>query len=132
MREPATLAAGRLQRAVDRLRGQLGIRERVNVSVQPRVSRVVSVEAPTDRGQPFKLHIDDRFLVRLSEDELDAAMAHELGHVWLFTHHPFLHTERLANQIAMRVVPRRSLAKMYDKLWEHGRTKGDLNAFLGP
>jgi hypothetical protein len=59
-------------------------------------------------------------------------MAHELGHVWVFTHHPYLQTEKLANQIAMRVVTRDSLVSVYQKLWEHGGTKGDLNTFLGP
>jgi hypothetical protein len=59
-------------------------------------------------------------------------MAHELGHVWVFTHHPYLQTEKLANQIAMRVVTRDSLVSVYRKLWEHGGTKGDLNTFLGP
>jgi hypothetical protein len=59
-------------------------------------------------------------------------VAHELGHVWVFTHHPYLQTERLANQIAMRVVSRGSLAGVYRKLWERGGVKGDLQAFLGP
>ena len=68
----------------------------------------------------------------MSHEELDAAMAHELGHVWVFTHHPYLQTERLANQIAMQVVTRDSLVSVYHRLWEHGATKGDLVAFLGP
>jgi hypothetical protein len=50
----------------------------------------------------------------------------------VFTHHPYLQTERLANQIAMRVVSRGSLAGVYRKLWERGGVKGDLQAFLGP
>jgi len=130
--EPAALVAERIQVVVDRLRGRLGIPESVSVSIQPQVALVVSVEAPVDRDQPFRLSIEDRFLARLSAEELDAAMAHELGHVWVFTHHPYLQTERLANQIAMRVVSRDSLASVYHKLWEHGGTKGDVTAFLGP
>jgi hypothetical protein len=50
----------------------------------------------------------------------------------VFTHHPYLQTEKLANQIAMRVVARDSLVSVYHKLWEHGGTKGDLESFLDP
>jgi len=130
--EPSSLVLERIQLVVDRLRDELGIPERVSVSVKPQVALIVSVEAPEERDQPFRLAIEDRFLARLSSEELDAAVAHELGHVWVFTHHPYLQTEKLANQIAMRVVTRDTLASMYHKLWEHGGTKGDLNAFLGP
>jgi hypothetical protein len=130
--EPVALATRRLQVIVDRLRAQLGISESVTVSVLPQVALVVSVEPPTDHEEPFRLAIEDRFLVRLSAQELDAAIAHELGHVWVFTHHPYLQTERLANQIAMRVVTRDSLVSVYHRLWEHGATRGDLIAFLGP
>ena len=130
--EAAPAPFDRVQVVVDRLRDELGIPDSVNVSVQPQVALIVSVEAPIVKGQPFRLSIEDRFLARLSSDELDAAVAHELGHVWLFTHHPYLQTERLANQIAMRVVPRNSLVSVYQKLWEHGGTEQDLNEFLGP
>lgn len=126
------IVADRIQVVVDRLRDRLGIPETVRVSIQPRVALIVSVEAPVDHDAPFRLAIEDRFLSRLSEEELDAAMAHELGHVWAFTHHPYLQTEKLANQIAMRVVTRDILVSVYQKLWEHGGTKGDLNTFLGP
>ena len=129
--EPVSLVE-RVQVIVDRLRGELGIAHRVTVAVLPQVALVVSVEAPGERDRPFQLAIEDRFLARLNDAELDAALAHELGHVWLFTHHPYLQTERLANEIAMRVVTRESLASVYQKLWEHGATKGDLATFLGP
>ena len=130
--EPAAALIERIQFVVDRLRGELGIPERVRVSVHAHVALIVSVEAPLDQEEPFRLAIEDRFLARLSSEELDAAMAHELGHVWVFTHHPYLQTEKLANQIAMRVVTRDSLVSVYHKLWAHGGTKGDLTTFLGP
>jgi len=130
--EPSALVAERLQHVVDRLRGELGIPQDVDVSIEPQVALVVSVEAPLDSGEPFRLAIEDGFLERLSDEELDAAMAHELGHVWVFTHHPYLQTEKLANQIAMRVVTRDSLVSVYHKLWEHGGTKGNIESFLGP
>ncbi len=129
--EPVSLVE-RIQVVVDRLRGELGITHPVTVDILPQVALVVSVEAPGDQRQPFQLAIENAFLARLNDAELDAAMAHELGHVWLFTHHPYLQTERLANQVAMRVVTRESLARVYHKLWEHGATKGDLATFLGP
>jgi len=75
--------------------------------------------------------VDAAFLDQLTDDELEAAIAHELGHLWVFTHHPFLQTEELANQIAMRVVSRESLERVYGKVWARGGTKGDLNRFLG-
>jgi hypothetical protein len=59
-------------------------------------------------------------------------VAHELGHVWIFTHHPYLQTERLADTVAMRVVSRKSLDRVYAKVWERGGAKGSLAQFLGP
>ena len=67
----------------------------------------------------------------MTADEIDAVVAHELGHVWIFTHHPFLHTEELANQIAMQVVPQDTLAAVYDKVWKRVGRKGDL-VYLPP
>jgi predicted Zn-dependent protease len=72
------------------------------------------------------------FLAALSDEELSAVVAHELGHVWVSTHHPYLQTERLANTIAMRVVSRDSLERVYEKMWARDGRKGDLLAFLGP
>jgi hypothetical protein len=50
--------------------------------------------------------------------------------VWIFTHHPFLQTEVLANQIAQRLVPRSSLVQVYEKVWKRQGTKGDLIRFV--
>ena len=130
--EPSAFEVERIQALVDRLRSELGVRAAVTVVVRPHVALIVSVEAPTHDAQPFLLAIEERFLARLSAEELDAAVAHELGHVWLFTHHPYLQTERLANQIAMRVVPRESLVSVYQRMWEHGGTRGELETVLGP
>jgi len=130
--DPAAVLVDRVQLVVDRLRGRLGISESVDVSIQPQVALVAFVEAPIDRGKPFRLAIEDRFLERLNDDELDAAVAHELGHVWVFTHSPYVQTERLANQIAMRVVTRDSLVRVYHQLWEHRGSTGNLEVFLGP
>jgi Zn-dependent peptidase ImmA (M78 family) len=58
-------------------------------------------------------------------------VAHELGHVWIFTHHPYLQTEQLANQIAMRLVARETLEPIYEKLWKRLGVTGDLSTYLG-
>ena len=47
------------------------------------------------------------------------------------THHPFLQTERLANEIALRVVERKQLELVYRKMWVRlGRT-GEVDDLLG-
>jgi len=128
----STADVERIQALVDRLRGELGLAAPVAVVVQPHVALIVSVEAPTSGEQPFVLALEQRFLARLSAEELDAAVAHELGHVWLFTHHPYLQTERMANEIAMWVVSRESLVSVYQRMWEHGGTRNELETVLGP
>jgi hypothetical protein len=75
---------------------------------------------------------EKQFLTGLNADDLKAIVAHELGHVWIFTHHPFLQTERLANTVAMRAVSRESLERVYHKVWERDGGKSDLARFLGP
>jgi predicted Zn-dependent protease len=80
----------------------------------------------------FVIYIDAAFLSHLDDDELAAALAHELGHVWIFTHHPFLQTEALANQIALRVASRDSLRTLYVKLWTFEGTTGSIEELLGP
>jgi hypothetical protein len=106
--------------------------ERIQVSIAEQNPRLVSVErVPGDRGA-FALSFDQQFLSSLDEDELAPSIAHELGHVWIFNHHPYLQTEALANEIAMRVVSRDSLKKIYTKMWAHLGTSGNLDEFLGP
>jgi hypothetical protein len=139
---PGTLAAERastrgaleakLQSLVSDLKSRLLITPAVVVSIVPSNPLMMSVEAPTDPKAVFLLSIDASFLDTLSDDELEAAIAHELGHVWIFTHHPFLQTEELANQVAMRAVSRESLERVYVKVSsQRGGAKGDLGRFLG-
>jgi hypothetical protein len=128
---PPAAIEGKLQSVVDDLKSRLLIAPDVIVSIVPTNALMMSVEAPSDSKQPFSLTIDASFLETLSDDEIEAAIAHELGHVWIFTHHPFLQTEELANQIAMRAVSRASLERVYTKVWQRGGTKGDLVRFLG-
>ena len=122
----------KLQLVVAELKERLELPAPVVVSIVPSNKLMMSVEAPSEENGPFLLSIDASFLETLTEDEIKAAIAHELGHVWVFTHHPYLQTEELANQIAMRAVTRQSLERVYGKVWGRGGMKGDLVRFLGP
>ena len=80
----------------------------------------------------FLVRVEERMLELLGSDELEAALAHELGHVWVFTHHPYLQTEQLANDVAMRVVSREALARVYDKVWKAGARRATSRSSSGP
>jgi hypothetical protein len=123
----------RVQRLADQLRAQLAIVEPVQVTIVPTNRLLMSVE-PVENGssRDFRLNVEEEFVQGLSDADLLAAVAHELGHVWIFTHHPFLQTEQLANDIAMRLVSRDALAQLYDRVWSRRGTKGDIGRFLGP
>jgi hypothetical protein len=123
----------RVQQLSDRLRVSLDIVEPVRVTLVPVNSLLMSVE-PVENGsrREFRLKVEEEFVKGLSDAELVAAVAHELGHVWIFTHHPFLHTEQLANDIAMRLVSRDALTHLYERVWGRRGTTGDLARFLGP
>ena len=119
------------QRVVDLLRERLGITAVVSVTVVDRDPRVMSVRANRDVRGAFDLSIDRGFAAGLPAAQLEAALAHELGHVWISTHHPYLQTEQLANRVAMRVVPRERLVEVYRALWGSDALHGSLEAFLG-
>jgi hypothetical protein len=132
-RPPASVpAAEKLHIVVSDLKTRLEMSAPVIVSIVPKNALMMSTEAPADHRRPFRLVIDAKFVVDLTEEELEAAIAHELGHVWLFTHHPYLQTEELANQIAMRAVTRAALERVYEKLWKHVGARGDPARVLGP
>ena len=116
----------RLQDRMDEFRRRLAIPDDVAVSIVPENALVVSVERLKDRDRGFTATFDAAFLDGLNDDDLGAVIAHELGHVWIFTHHPYLQTEELANEIALRVVSRESLDRVYEKVWKRTGTKGDL------
>ena len=121
-----------LQELVDDLKTQLGINSVVSAAIVTSNSLVVSVQRVDGDPGTFRMEFDERFLPSLDQDELKAVIAHELGHVWIYTHHPYLQTERGANMVAMRAVSRTSLERVYGKVWDHQGTKGDLTRFLGP
>ena len=123
----------RVQTLSDQLRAKLEIVDLVQVTIVPANRLLMSVE-PVENGsrRDFRLKVEEEFVKGLSDEELLAAVAHELGHVWIFTHHPYLQTEQLANDIAMRLVSRDALAHLYERVWSRRGTKGDLVRFLGP
>ena len=121
-----------LQRMLERVKERLGLDYPVTLELVPKNRHLISVESVKGAERAFLVRIEERMLELLGDEELEAALAHELGHVWVFTHHPFLQTEQLANDVAMRVVTRDALARVYDKVWKAGAEKGDLATFLGP
>ncbi len=108
----------RIQRVVDDLKARLAITQPVNVSVVQTNPKLFSVVPAEQKGGTFLLSVEEDFAQALTDAELRAAVAHELGHVWIFTHFPYLQTEELANDIASRVVNRDSLAPLYEKVWK--------------
>jgi hypothetical protein len=119
-----------VQGIVDDFMVQLTMSQRVSVSMVHKNPLMLSVEFD-DSAAGFRLSLEEDFVSDLTDDELRAAIAHELGHVWIFTHHPYLQTELGANQIAQRLVPRENLVQVYEKVWGRLGTKGDLARFVG-
>jgi len=120
----------KLDEIVDPLKEQFGIDCPVQVEIVSHNRLGFSVQ-PTGTRE-FVLLVDEQFVRLLDDEEVTAALAHELAHVWIYTHHPFLHTETLANQIAMHVVPRDSLKNLYVKVWTFYGDRGTLDELLGP
>jgi hypothetical protein len=113
------------------LKMPLNVRERI-VRVNDRMVSVEHIRGKSGDIGLFVICFDERFLASLSAEELRAAIAHELGHVWIYTHHPYLHTEALANEIAMKLVSRESLEKTYMKLWTQTGVTGNIEEFIAP
>jgi hypothetical protein len=130
-RESLVVRETQIQDLVDKLRMRMSITDTVVVSMVDHNPLVVSVERAKDGASGFSLAIDRDFLDGLTPEDIEAAIAHELGHVWIFTHHPILQTEELANQFAMQFVAQDTLAAVYDKVWKRVGRKGDL-VYLPP
>jgi len=110
----------RLQALVDAFRVRLNLPPAVTATIVPENPLLVSVSPPREIDGAYGLSFEASFLDLLSDDDLKAVVAHELGHVWIFTHHPYLQTEAGANQIAERLVTRQSLERVYTKVWPEG------------
>ena len=119
-----------LQQLTDNLRHRMDILERVVVTVVDHNPLVMSVETLGGRSGPFVITADRAFIRSLTAEELEAALAHELGHVWIYTHHPYIQTERLANEIALRVTRADVLVPVYEKVWKRLGTRGNLADYI--
>ena len=127
------LRAKRAQELVDQLRAVLPISNAVQIAIVVYHPLVFSVKPADTRKDRFLLSMELGFLLMLKDDELRAAVAHELGHVWIYTHYPFLQTEKLANVIGQRVADRASFEKVYSKLWTYEGASGvPIDDLLGP
>ena len=128
----STHSADQIRGIVGELSERLSMQQNFQAMIVPHNERMVSVEHLSKPENAFVLSFDQKFLDQLTDDDLTACIAHELGHIWIFTHHPYLQTEELANDIAMRVVSRESLSRIYSKLWVHVGAEGNLSEFLRP
>jgi len=106
----------KIKSIVGSLKKQLNISSEISYEIVPNNDLLVSVERVRNRTGAFMISFDANFLAMLDEDELPAAIAHEMGHVWIFTHHPYLHTEDLANAVAHRLVTVAQLDRLYEKV----------------
>jgi peptidase M48-like protein len=125
-----TAALRRVQEALDAIKTKLALPHEVTIAIVEDHPLMVAVEPVRGRQGAFVVSVEAGFLDELTDLELDAVIAHELGHVWIFTHHPFLQTEQLANDIAMQVVSRQTIESVYAKVWARGGHRSDLPRFL--
>ncbi len=118
------------QAVTDGLRHRLEILEKVYFTLVDHNPLVMSVETLAGRSGPFVITADKAFVRSLKPEELAAAIAHELGHVWLYTHHPYLQTEKLANDVALRVTSAEVLAPVYEKVWRRLGSRGNFAEYV--
>jgi hypothetical protein len=121
-----------LQDLTNDLRARLQIDQQVVVEIVDHNPLVMSVETLSGRTGPFVISVDRDFIHELSHEEAEAAIAHELGHVWIYTHAPYVQSERMANDIAMRIISRSAFEPVYQKVWSRTGIRGNLIEFLGP
>jgi len=118
--------AAKVQKIIHSFSPRLGITVPVIVAIVPKNQRLISVEYAPGRTDLFQMMFEEDFLRTLNETELRAAIAHELGHIWIYTHFPYLQTETLANRQALKLVTRSDLAAVYEKVWERNNETGNL------
>lgn len=120
----------RLEKIATGLASALELRKPIQVAIVPRNDNIVSVD-PFLSGEGYRIEFERQFFDALDDEEITAALAHEIGHVWIFSHHPYLQTEALANEIALKVVARKPLENLYNKMWQYTGLTGNLVELLG-
>ena len=128
---PPGVRSPRLDEIASGIAATLDIARPVEVIVATRNDLVVSVEPLPVPDKGYRVIFDKRFFERLSDEEINAALAHEMGHVWIYSHFPYLQTEALANEIALKVTPRKTMESLYGKLWAYTGVKGNIEELLG-
>ena len=126
----STLSRESLEAIAEKFHKQLNLPVIVLVSIVSKDNHLVSVQRSKELKDTFIIQFERDFLSALAEEEMEAVIAHEMGHIWIFTHHPYLQTEALANQKASELVPRESLRKVYEKVWRIEGQKGTFDEFL--
>ena len=119
-----------MTRLIDELKKELEIDKEIEAIFVPKNEMIVSVQPVRERKGVYEISFEENFLNTLDDNELRAVIAHELGHVWIFTHHPYLQTEDLANSIAFKAVTQESLDRVYDKVRTRNIVAGTLSATL--
>jgi hypothetical protein len=122
--------AKRIKGLIEELKKQMAIPQEIEPVFVPKNELIVSVQPVRERPGVYQISFEEDFLNTLDDGELRAVIAHELGHVWIFTHHPYLQTEDLANSIAFKVVTQDSLDRVYDKVRARNIVAGTLSAFM--
>jgi len=122
--------AKRIKDLIEELKKQMEIPQQIETIFVPKNELIVSVQPVRERPGVFQISFEEDFISTLDDGELRAVIAHELGHVWIFTHHPYLQTEDLANSIAFKVVTQDSLDRVYDKVRARNIVAGTLSAFM--
>src|SRR5438045_718637 len=73
----------RIQQVVDDLKSRLSIAQPIDVDIVTNNPRLFSVVPAEQKRSTFLLSVEEDFAQGLSDAELRAAVAHELGHVWI-------------------------------------------------
>ena len=120
----------RIKGLIEELKKQMEINHEIEAVIVPKNELIVSVQPIRERPGVFQMSFEENFLNTLDDGELRAVIAHELGHVWIFTHHPYLQTEDLANSIAFKAVTQDQLDRVYDKVRARNIVAGTLSAFM--
>jgi Zn-dependent peptidase ImmA (M78 family) len=118
----------RIKDVVDEMKKRLGLSQEIEAVVVAQNDLLVSVEPVQYHKGVFQMSFEAAFLNTLDDSDLRAVVAHELGHVWIFTHHPYLQTEDLANSVAYRVVSTNAMDRIYEKVRLRQRIDSRLQA----